>query len=149
MSVIITESEANVTLLLEDCLFEDNYAQSAGGALYLSIDGDGTHHSINISRCQFNNNQSPRGAGGASAVAFLSGDQVSVVNFVECSFHRNFAQFGGGIIMPNFGTRNFMNLIESNFTDNSVANEGSAVVFGSLRSLRTEREVSFYGVYDW
>ena len=36
LGIIITEEYANVTVLIEDCLFLENYARTFGGALYSS-----------------------------------------------------------------------------------------------------------------
>ena len=153
MGLIITEDNANVSVNIEGCSFEDNLAQSAGGSIYISVNGLNTNHSVWVSDCRFENNTSI--AGGGLVVAFLSDNSLnipSIVNIVDSVFVSNRAEFAGGMLMiqtHSFGSGSYLRLIRSNFTMNRVDKEGSAVVFGSLISVHSEQEVLFSVVDNW
>lgn len=153
LGLIITEDNANVSVNIERCYFEGNMAQSAGGGVYLSVNGLNTNHSVWVSDCQFDNNTSI--AGGGFVVAFLSDNSLnipSIINIVDCVFFSNNAEFAGGMLMiqtHSFGSGSYLRLIRSNFTQNKVDKEGSAVVFGSLISVHSEQTVLFSVVDNW
>ena len=148
-SIIITENITNVTVVMKDCMFEQNNAQSVGGGLYLVLGGINTIHSVNISSCQFVNNTS--NSGGGAAIGFLNNnlmDVPSIVVFTHCIFENNSAQFAGGLTTLNArnGIGNLLKIISSNFMHNTAKKEGSAIVFGSFI---TQQVVHFYVVTDW
>ena len=152
-SIIITENTTNVMVAIEDCLYEQNTAQTAGGGLYIVMDGLNTNHSVMISGCQFINNNSTLG-GGAVIGFFINNlrDIPSIVEFTDCLFADNGAQFAGGLAM--FGTHlssmgDFLRITLSNFTNNTVEREGSAVVLGSLFHLHSQQMVRFSVLTDW
>lgn len=153
VAIIITEDNINVTMSIVDCQFVGNSAQTAGGGVYASVNGLNTNHSIVISKSRFGNNTSNAGAG--IVVAFLSDNMLnipSVVTVNECVFFGNVAQFAGGLLMiqtHRLGNGNYLKLSRSNFTQNRVEKEGSAVVFGSLVDVHSQTEVIFSIIDDW
>ena len=152
-SIIITEDYISVTVVIKDCLYERNTAKTVGGGLYIVIDGLNTNHSVMISGCQFVNNTSS--VGGGAVIGFLINnlrDIPSMVEFTDCLFADNRAQFAGGMAMleTHFsGTGSFLRITSSNFTNNTVEKEGSAIVFGSLLSVHSQQMVRFSVVTDW
>ena len=152
-SIAITENITNVMVAIKDCLYEQNTAQTAGGGLYIVMDGLNTNHSVMISGCQFINNNSSLG-GGAFIGFPISNlrDNPSIVEFTDCLFEDNKAQFAGGLAMLEThlsGTGDFLRITLSNFTNNTVEREGSAVVFVSPFHLHSREMVRFSVLTDW
>jgi predicted outer membrane repeat protein len=137
LSIIITESYANVTLNVEDCLFTRNYAASFGGGIFFYLDGSQqTTHSIKFIRNDFFNNKCS-GGGGAVLLGFFkkfSDDIPTQVLFDGCSFHGNSASSGAGLLSVKVrinGGRDYTVVSNCTFTNNN-STRGSALVFGSL-----------------
>ena len=72
MGIFVDEAFTNITAEVEDCLFVGNYAESFGGGLYLYADGNETHHTFTVRRCNFTSNVAgPTSFGGGLQVAML------------------------------------------------------------------------------
>ena len=84
---------------VEDCLFEDNYALSFGGGLYVAFDGF-SNHTVIINRVKLVRNQTPGTAGGLE-VGFIqsAGEAVSKFYAYNTEFIENRAEFGAGVYL--------------------------------------------------
>jgi len=72
VGIFVDEAFTNITAEVEDCLFVGNYAESFGGGLYLYADGNETHHTFTVRRCNFTSNVAgPSSFGGGLQVAML------------------------------------------------------------------------------
>ena len=78
---------------VKDCIFEDNFANSFGGGLYMSFNGD-QPHTVTIRRVLFLRNYAPT-AGGLE-IGYGSGI-IHKLRVYDCNFTENEAIFGGGV----------------------------------------------------
>ena len=88
---------------VENCLFEQNYARSFGGGLYIAFNGL-EHHIVTIRQVQFLRNRAP--TAGALEVGFVSGGNLGADNRLEVydsTFTENSATFGGGVFFFTLG----------------------------------------------
>ena len=85
---------SNVTL--EDCLFEENFARTLGGGLYVAFDGH-LDHLVVLNRIKFVRNKCRLAGGLAVGFAFGSNaENVSSLLAYNSEFIENQAEFGGG-----------------------------------------------------
>lgn len=90
-------SVTSVQVVVNDCVFERNYARSYGGGLYLAWDRV-SGHTITLNNTYFIENECPGGAGGLE-MGFARGGIESLGNKVfayNLHFLRNKATYGGG-----------------------------------------------------
>ena len=90
---------------LEDCLFEENFARTIGGGLYVAFDGL-LDHTVVLNRVRLVRNFCPSTAGGLE-VGFVSGSaegSVSSLFAYNTEFIENRAEFGGGLYLFTVGT---------------------------------------------
>lgn len=88
---------------VEDCLFEQNYARSFGGGLYVAFNGR-EHHRVTIRRVRFIRNNAP--TAGALEVGFITGGILGADNQLmayDSEFVENYAIFGGGVYFFTLG----------------------------------------------
>ena len=99
MAVFCNESRHNIRVTISDCVFENNYARSFGGGVYLLLGGFGTHHRILMERTQVVSNFGQIGGGGIQATFFNSGPEEDplLMTVVDCKINNNSAQAGAGI----------------------------------------------------
>ena len=89
---------------VEDCSFEENFARTRGGGLYIIFDGL-LDHIVVVNRVRLVRNFCPATAGGLE-VSFLSGSTVGFVSSLfayNTEFVENRAAFGGGMSMVIVG----------------------------------------------
>ena len=89
---------------LEDCLFEDNFARTIGGGLYVAFDGQ-LDHTVVLNQVRLVRNFCPSTAGGLE-VGFLSGSAAGSVSSLfayNTEFVENRAAFGGGLYLFTVG----------------------------------------------
>lgn len=101
MGVFYNESYYNITVRILDNHFENNYARSFGGAVYLVMFGEGTQNVNILERNVFLNNFSPLG-GGAIISTFFSNGVVGRPHstFIsDCTFTGNVGQTGGALFI--------------------------------------------------
>ena len=99
MGVFINESHHDVIVEILDCVFEQNYARSFAGGLYLLLGGFTTHHKAFLRRTHFDLNAAQLG-GGAVQLSFFnigSEDDPLLAFFDNCTFSNNSAVAGGSI----------------------------------------------------
>ena len=88
---------------VEDCRFEDNFANSFGGGLYVAFNGKESH-TVTLRRVLFLGNRAPT-AGGLE-VGFISGGNPGADNALlayDSVFIENQAVFGGGVYFFTLG----------------------------------------------
>lgn len=88
---------------VEDCLFEQNYARSFGGGLYVAFNGR-EHHRVTLNRVQFVANEAS--TAGALEVGFITGGILGADNRLlayDSVFAENHAVFGGGVYFFTLG----------------------------------------------
>lgn len=153
--IFLDEFFINITVNIESCRFEDNYADSFGGGLYLYLDGNDTQHNFTVRDCNFTGNSAGAGSfGGGLQVALLlrnADSDPSRLYFTRCNFVRNEASFGGGmstVQLYSQGSGNVVSLSDSYFEGNSANDVGSAVMFASLLYVQNRNASYHYQVYN-
>lgn len=108
------------TLLVEDCIFNQNRNSYEGGA----IRSNGNNTNISVFRSEFLNNQARNGGAISADLAFLS----------YCLFHKNEALITGGAIYGNFS-----DIENCSFTDNRITSplgfSGSAIYINTTDTI--------------
>ena len=99
LGVFYNESYHNISLIIADTCFENNYARSFGGALYLVKFGEQTQNVYILRGNNFTNNIAPLGGGAISNTFFSSGIPGSPNSLVttDCIFFGNVGQTGGAL----------------------------------------------------
>ena len=114
--------EGSAKFYLENCTFENNFADDYGGAIY-----NGNNNDLNLVNCVFRNNKADDDDGGA----IYSKGRVNVEN---CIFVGNCACVDGGAIF----CKNDVNIISSSFVGNRAAGARSSQCYGgAVRSLNS------------
>ena len=110
-SIIITSfSPLNGTL--EDCVFEENFAHSYGGGLYITFDGQ-LDHLLVLNRVRLAKNSSPTGGGlvvGYGPGSAFKFDSVSSLFVFNSEFVENGAEFGAGMYLITAGRLRVLHL---------------------------------------
>ena len=103
----VQESYKNVSVRIEDCQFDNNFADSFAGALYLNLAGENTTHPFQIRETNFTRNSAGEGSyGGAVQIALLIQNinhAPSQFDFTSCHFEGNLAEYGGGLSAVQVG----------------------------------------------
>lgn len=152
LGLYLDEFFINITLNVERNRFENNFAHSFGGGLYVNLDGNATQHSLNIKDCNFTDNRVGGGFGGAIQIALLTrnaNSEPSQLKFVRCTFTRNSASFGGGLSVVqtySLGSGNQVSLMDSYFESNCASDVGGAVLFASLLYVQNRKASYHYQV---
>lgn len=91
----------NISFLIQECVFDGNFAESFGGGVYLYVAGSNTNHTFTVEDNVFTKNIAGDGSfGGGLQVAMLIQNLNSPptrFNFTRCHFEENVAAFGGGL----------------------------------------------------
>ena len=107
VGLFVQESYKNVSVRIEDCQFDSNYADSFAGALYLNLAGENTTHTFQIRGTNFTGNSAGEGSyGGAVQIALLIQNidhAPSQFDFTSCHFEGNLAEYGGGLSAVQVG----------------------------------------------
>lgn len=155
LGIFLDEFSIDITVDIQQCWFDDNYAESFGGGLYIYIDGNDTQHKFTVSECNFTNNVAGMGSfGGGLQVALLirnTHSEPSQLDFIHCNFIGNAAHFGGGLSTVQVysqGAGNKISLRDSYFEGNEAYNVGSGVMFASLLYVQNRFSSYYYQVSD-
>ena len=100
LGLYINDSVHNVSMVIADCTFHDNYAKSSGGGIYIYINGRTIQDTISIQRTVFVNNYVSENSGGGATVVFYSNGlplAPHTVQFIDCRFESNTGEVGGGL----------------------------------------------------
>ena len=129
--IIFRKYTSNNRIIVNESLFEYNYAEFGAG-LKLLYEG-GSSSNISIAQCTFNGNNASVSGGGLDVGAmpltesntdFPSGNSIIIL---ECNFTSNAALFGGGLgIYASDGLIHSLKIESCNFSNNSAIG-GSAV----------------------
>ena len=113
LGVFYNESYHNISLIITNTCFENNYAQSFGGALYLVKFGEQTQNAYMLRGNNFINNIAPLG-GGAMDNTFFSG-APNMLMMTDCNFIENVGQTGGALslYLPYAGKLKIEQLLEA------------------------------------
>jgi predicted outer membrane repeat protein len=95
LGVFYNESYHNISLIITDTSFENNYARSFGGALYLVKFGEQSQNVYKLRGNNFTNNAATLG-GGAMDITFFSGAPNTLM-MNDCNFIENVGQTGGAL----------------------------------------------------
>lgn len=157
MSIVISEGLANVSVMIEGCIFERNKAEEFGGGLFIAMDSTRANHTVIIEGTEFLQNDAGSeddGIGGGVAIGFLGRNSVefsSTVRILDCCFIRNSAATAGGLMVMQSNQQSSSNVIDlarTIFTDNVALSEGSALLFGSLMSIES-LQFAYSIITDW
>ena len=95
--VITINPVYSLNATVEDCYFEDNFARSFGGGLYVALNGY-SNHTVVVNRVKLVRNWTPLAAGGLN-VGYVQGAALDAVNSVfvySSEFIENHSGSGGG-----------------------------------------------------
>ena len=137
LGIFVRENYTNISITIDSCNFEDNFAYLAGGGLYVNSRGS-EQRSLTVNNCTFTGNSVSRiGVGGGMHVAIRvrgSLNSPSQFHFRCCHFVRNRAQYGGGMNILQVYSESpgvLFSLTDSYFKENEAHSTGSAVAFSS------------------
>ena len=100
LGIFINESLHNITGVISDNVFLNNYARLFGGGLYIVIFGERTQNFMLVERSIFDNNVARSGAGGLLMTFFSTGllGAPHTTNVTDCSFSGNSGESGGAVL---------------------------------------------------
>lgn len=148
IAVYMGASNYSVDITVNDCTFEENYAQNSGGGIYMFLTGASNAHRVTITETRFIRDKARDGGG--LEITFSSPDSVSNPNVVlirNCNFTENTGTFGGGfkgIQLDTRGNLNKIDILNSTFSANK-APVGAALYLQSLFTLSpipTEKRIN-------
>ena len=140
-----------VTANVVDCLFENNYALSFGGGLYITM-LQNANHAVTVKGSTFLNNEA--GGGGGLLMGYnVSSDAIPSVSITDCTFIGNRATFGGGAYMyplNNFRFEASTTFRRCTFEQNSAESFGNALGLLSPDAFVSQNEfVGPYIIDNW
>lgn len=132
LGIYLNNYACNNSVLISDCVFDDNQAYRAGGGLFVSMHRSTKNNHVHVWNSSFANNKALYGGG--AYVGYISSNKKVVINgtylFELCMFDGNSANYGGGTSLHS--SRNAINSTviyrHSTWTKNS-AFFGSAMSF--------------------
>ena len=92
----------NVTGVLRNCSFKDNYAGSFGGGAYFYKSGRILYHHVQILDCLYDGNEAGIGGGGAVSGDTHIGERLESFNkveFLRCNFLSNTGNIKTSFVM--------------------------------------------------
>ena len=153
LGIFLDEYFINIMVDISQCTFDDNFAESFGGGLYIYIDGNMTLHTFTVSESNFTSNRvGGSGFGGGLQVVLLirnANNEPSRFNFTSCRFINNTASFGGGLSSVQVysqGAGNIISLSDSVFEGNQASDVGGGVMFASLLYPLNRKPSHYYEV---
>ena len=154
VGLLINESFHNVTALITDCRFVNNFASSFGGGVYVMFNGTSTQHKVTVDNCQFINNTGTLGAGGITFAYLTNGElNYPITAIIRNSyFFGNQGEVGGATyIFPasTFGGDGNVAFIENCFYENNEASIiGGAIAAATYSLFRTKELLPLYRIYN-
>lgn len=106
------------SIMVVDCLFENNTAERQGGGIAI-YNGSGTDNHLEVNNCQFSENNSGSAGGGF----FLGnyGGSGTEVNVMECDFVGNTSNHGGAsYYISDSGNNNNLGFSDCEFSNNNA-----------------------------
>ena len=154
LGLLINESFHNITALIADCQFVNNFASSFGGGVYVVFNGTGTQHRVTADNCQFINNTGILGAGGMNTAYLTNGElNYPMTSMVQnCHFVGNRGETGGAMyIFPasTFGGDGNVAFIENcSYENNEASNIGGAIAAATYSLFRAKQLLPLYRIYN-
>ena len=152
IGLLVYESSYNVTAVITNSTFVNNFASTFGGGVYVVISGDDTQHIVTIENCQFMDNIGTLGAGGISLALFSNVHHSfpTTVVIQNCYFSRNQGGLGGAInVIPSQVAGSVMAIENCTFEKNEAFNFGGAISV-ALQSLFESMEMfPKYNISNW
>ncbi|XP_065899095.1 uncharacterized protein [Dysidea avara] len=129
---LVYNTRNNVTVVIEETVFERNHANGFGGGLFILIDGISVNQYFNINNNLFLSNTARFGA---AAIFFgylssISPIDISEIIINNCSFIDNHDGFVGSVsfaLTYTEGLTNFLRILDSKFYNNIGDQYGAAV----------------------
>ena len=150
LGLLINESSHNITALIADCRFVNNFASSFGGGVYVLFNGTSTQHKVTVGNCQFINNTGTLGAGGVN-IGYLTNGELNypmTAIIQNCYFFGNQGKIGGAILIfpaSAFGGEGNVAFIQnSTFEKNEAANFGGAIAAATYSLFKARELQPFY-----
>lgn len=129
----------NSSIVISNTVFDSNYAQVDGGAIYFSFSEMATNNSVVLENTNFTNNVVDEASGGAVSINSFSISYLTTVTVVQCDFINNTANAGGAFSAVLYDSDEMsatqpdgINFTGCSFINNSASNEGTAVGLFSL-----------------
>ena len=167
LGVFIHEDYTNVTVKVNNCTFQDNYARSYGGGLYFVYSGSNENENILGKKPQFKgfvtnssfiSNTAGLGGGGFIITIQTSGPVKTphLLHFDNCIFKNNAGQSGGGFyyyVIFHGGRGNSLAIRNTSFFNNrgnSMSSEfGSAFAASIYQEYRTMEGFPIHVIESW
>ena len=154
LGLLINESFHNITALIVDSQFVNNFASSFGGGFYVVFNGTGTQHRVTVNNTHFINNTGILGAGGMNTAYLTNGelDYPITATIQNSYFYGNQGETGGAMyIFPasTFGGDGNVAFIENCFYENNEAsNIGGAIAAATYSLFRAKQVLPLYRIYN-
>lgn len=154
LGLLVNESFHNVTALITNCSFINNFASSFGGGVYVVFNGTGTQHTVTVDNCDFVNNTGTLGAGGINIAYLTNGELNYPITAVirNCYLFGNQGETGGATyIFPasRFGGDGNVAFIENTiYENNEASNFGGAIAAATYSLFRTKELLPLYRIFN-
>ena len=154
LGVLINDSFHNITTVISNCQFINNFAASFAGGCYLVLHGMGTQHNVTMDNCEFRNNTGVLGAGAINVGYLTNGelDLVMTVMIKNSCFIRNQGVTGGAILIfpaTVFGGEGNVAFMDNNtFEENVATNFGGAIAAATYALFRNRELQMAYRISD-
>ena len=152
LGLLVNESFHNVTALITNCQFLNNFASSFGGGVYTVFSGTGTQHRVTVDNCHFINNTGVLGAGGINIAYLTNGEPNYPITAViqHCHFFGNQGETGGAAyIFPASrlgGDGNVAFIENSTFENNEASSFGGAIAAATYSLFRAKELLPLYQI---
>lgn len=130
---------SNSSIIIRDTVFDSNYAEVDGGAIYFSFSDKATNNSVVLEGINFINNNVDQASGGAVSINSFSISYSTEVVVNNCHFINNSGNAGGAFSAVLYDSneksatlQDSINFTDCHFINNNASNEGTAVGLFSL-----------------
>ena len=152
IGLLVYESSYNVSAVIANSKFINNFASDYGGSIYTMISGQGTQHKISVENCQFINNTGTLGAGGIQFTIYSRGHRISPNTIIikNCYFSQNQGGHGGAINVNLLQVESNVVAIEKNtFEKNKASDFGGAIVLAAQSLFESMEGLQKFNISDW
>ena len=152
IGLLVYESSYNVTAVIANSKFVNNFASAFGGGVYVVISGDDTQHMVTIENCQFINNIGTLGAGAVNFGLFSNVHHrfPTTVVIQNCYFSGNQARLGGAInVIPSQVEGNVVAIENCTFEMNEASDFGGAITVAAQSLFESMEGFPKYNISNW
>ena len=152
LGLLVYESSYNVTAVITNSKFFNNFASDFGGGLYVVLSGESIQHKITVENCQFINNNGMFGAGGIHFGLFSNAHRnfPTTVKLQNCYYRGNQGGHGGAIsIIPSQVEGQIVAIENSIFENNEASAFGGAIVIATQLLFESMEGFSKYNISNW